>query len=104
MKIRILSGKSKEQLASFKVNFGFLVSPASALVMEVASGCERDITNMMRMKMTAPKGSFPGLCLQDSRSLHEGLLWDLALYLEKVKREHWEDSRAKATKIYPQAT
>lgn len=81
------------------MNFGFLVSLASTLVMDVASGCKRDITNMTRMKMRAP-----GLCLQDPRSLHEGFLWDLAFPLEKVKREHWEDSRAKATKIYPQAT
>lgn len=99
-----MSGKSTEQLAGFKVNFGFMVNPASSIVMDVASGCKRDITNTMRIKMRTLKGSFPMLCLQDPRFLHEALLWDLALHLEKVKRENCEDSRARRTEIHPQAT
>ena len=66
-----------EQLAGFRANFGFTVSRPPNLVMDVAWGWRR---NTMRVKVRTPMGSSPWHCLQDPRSLREGLIWDLAVY------------------------
>lgn len=82
-----MSGENTEQLASLHGKLWLHGLPSPNIVIDVTPGWRNDITNI-RMKMRRYKGSFTRLCFQDSRSLSEGFLWDLALGLEKVKRKN----------------
>lgn len=71
--------------------------------MDMASVKRREVTNMMRMKMTS-KGSFAEFCSQDPRSVDEGHMWNFARGLKKVKRKNWDVSRASSRECQPQGT